>query len=462
MVEGKKIIGACSIVDAAKAIGSKSIDVGTLCTSNQIINKWARFKPERLARRDVSPSAMSNAERKANNFGLTLPTIKTSIEEAINDANAWGYLAPVSTHYMCLTDFANHEAIDNNKIEAIGYDGNAVAPIISIMGASDDNTLKFDLGRATTTQKVYGQTGVVTSEITATEDITERTDISLGDLLKNIDGTPITNYYLAFAFGKMVDGAFVLSGWKTSESPIVSEDGRLGGAIQIDLSTDEWNSEISEEDEYVYYFVASKNANTTFNKASGKFVALPFARKELATGKIVIVKNIIPEGCVVSLSNSRIGSAPQFTLLNSSALSNYTLDNIEGGQILECADLMPNYVDFTITNNGSQVAQFIRNEWTIEASKSLTGDLPTGNIRATIYKVVSSIPNEQLTDVTEGFDIAVGASVKLRIGVEDFMMYQQGNKYALPNSVATKGVRFDIKYKGSSVANFQMQVKYNY
>lgn len=463
--EGNKIINNCINLEIASIIGSASTDVGTLCRSVQNINKWARWKPEKLARRADIPGAMTNAERKANNFGLAIPTVRTSIADAANDTTAWAYPAQPLGDFACLTDFTNCEKIDEKTLAGesnytiIGYDGDAVAPFIGIQGANDDGTLVLDLGRATSQSNLFGWTGVVLqTDPNATGDTTERTHVTLGDMLANIDGKPLTEWYLAFAFGKISDGNLTLSGWKTADTPI-SADG-LAGGLDIMLTTAEWNQEISAADDYVYFFAASKNAKTTFGGGTGSFIALPFARYTVASGKLVVVRNIMPEGSVATQSTSaRIGSALQFSLGNSVAISAYSGISSLDAQTLNCAEIMPDYFDFTITNNGTQLAEFLPNEWAVEVSKSLVSDYPTGAIKANIYRVNGSMPNEQLTDITDGFDLGVGESVNLRIGVADLLLYQYGNKYALSGNVPTKIVRYDVKYKGNSILNFRLSIK---
>lgn len=465
MVEGKKIKGACSIVDVAKVLGSNSTDAGTLCRSS-LINKWARYKPEQLARRMSIPQSLTNAERKSNNFSLKIPTVHTNIVDASNDGLAWFYNQPITNEFANLDDFTNVELIDEGNTNAIGYNGEAVSPIISIMGVDESGTLTLDLGRATTTNKVYGYTGVITSEITPTSTVTDKTDIPLGDLQKDIDGTPLTDWYVAFAIGqKDSSGNIAIEGWKTANTPIVSDDDRVGGAIAIELSTDDWDIPVSASDNYVYMFVASKNAKTTFSQSSGSFIALPFASHYFASGKLIIEKNIVPAGCVITIpSNARTGAEPIFTIGNSGLISYYSGYGTMDGAVLDCATMfMPNYFDFTITNNGTTTATFLRNQFQISASKTLVSDESTGILQVKLYQVTGT-NTETVTEITSDtseFNVAAGETMKLRIGIDAFMQKKNGGTIDIPTSVGQKITNISIRYKGSSIAECLLAIKYN-
>lgn len=78
--------------DIGAVLGEASHDIGTLVKSKKIVI-WARNKPEAIG----GPEDITDAQRKANNFGLTPPSIYTSIPAyaaaayAGNLANAWSY-----------------------------------------------------------------------------------------------------------------------------------------------------------------------------------------------------------------------------------------------------------------------------------------------------------------------------------------------------------------------------------
>lgn len=458
MVEGKKIKGACSNFDVAKVLGASSVDIGTLCRSS-LINKWARFKPERLARRENNSAQLTNVERKSNNFSLKIPSVNSSIIDAVNDSSAWRYDAPVTGHFANLDDFTNCERIDEGDIFAIGYDGDAPAPIFSVGGTQEDGTLVFDLGRATLNNKVYGNvTIIMQNDMTPTDAVTSRTDISLGDMNANIDGKPLTQWYLAFAFGKKdSDGNITLEGWKTPSATLIN-DGVAGG-ISVDISNTEWNREITDEDNYYYFLVASKSAQTSFAKATGSFIALPFSNNLMATGKFIIKKNIVPEGCVVNIGK-RVGSAPTFTLSNSGNIEYYSGFGTQDSAILDCSLFMPNYFDVTIKNEGDADGEFLINEFKIEAKPTLVSDQSTGDLTPNVYQKVSGV-NELATRVDSDFNVAIGETANLRFGREDLLLYLNGGLKDMPTSVGYKQSFFYLKYKGVVIAQFRLAIKLN-
>lgn len=112
-----KIIHPVSIDDAYEATGeSYGNDV---CMSAKI-NRWAKFKPYNLNQ----PDDITDEQRKAINYGLTMPTVYDSKQTLVaglrEDGGTWGYDRPTAECMKRLTDFD-------------GYDRNAISPFGTIV-----------------------------------------------------------------------------------------------------------------------------------------------------------------------------------------------------------------------------------------------------------------------------------------------------------------------------------------
>lgn len=88
-------------------------DLGYICVNaHGKTNKWARFKPEKTG----GPSPISNAERKANNYGLK-PSISAAfngLAESAQNAKmlseiTYNYAPPSASDWQRITDWAGYE-----------------------------------------------------------------------------------------------------------------------------------------------------------------------------------------------------------------------------------------------------------------------------------------------------------------------------------------------------------------
>lgn len=464
-VSGKTIVNAASNFDVARILGENTLDVGTLCRS-ELINKWARFKPERRLNPD-SPKALTNVQRKQNNFSLRKPNLHTTIYDAGVDSESWAYLLPTTSEFACLTDFTNHEGIDN-KISAnvVGYDAKAPSPILQVLGSVLENgerVVRFDLGKVDS-NNVYGEVGLMMqTDSTPTDDITSSAVISLGDMNMTLeDGKDLTDFYMCFAFGTMSGGTFNLIGWKTPSQPLISTDeGNLGvGGITVTLSTQEFN----QVGEYTYFIVGSKNKQETLSQtitSGNTFVALPFSSSSVSRGKFIIELNVVPVGVTIA-NTDRFGETAQNTLYS---ISEYSGMGSIDAKSLDCKELMPNYFEWKITNDSSSEVNLVRSLFTIEGTPALVGTLfnsTTGDLPVTIYKVTNASLNtiEQVTE--SNLKIPANSSVTYRIGCDDLVAYMNGIKQIFPDSIATKTIVFKLKYKGNLVDSFFLSCHYNY
>lgn len=112
-VSNGKVTAPVSLYDVMTALGESKEDVGTLCMSSKI-NKWAKFKPYNIDQ----PADITDAQRKAVNFGLTFPAVynsKSTLIAGLKGNTTWNYERPSETCMKRITDFD-------------GYDHNAVAP----------------------------------------------------------------------------------------------------------------------------------------------------------------------------------------------------------------------------------------------------------------------------------------------------------------------------------------------
>lgn len=122
-----------SIYDIQHVLGNGSGDLGTLCRASQI-NKWAKYKPERLNKIGI----ITHAERRAHMFGFTKyaqPYNETSLlNPAKNYGQYWGYSKPRggdSNEPYRLTDFVKNPSDQQQTINLDGYRHSAAVPMTS-------------------------------------------------------------------------------------------------------------------------------------------------------------------------------------------------------------------------------------------------------------------------------------------------------------------------------------------
>ena len=122
------INGPVSISDIKTILGISSNDLATICKSSRI-NKWAVFKPEKIA----SVAGVSLDQRKANHMGLNTKSVpllkdsgsgvaKNSLSDVLAQINEWTYTKPIggSTSPYRMSDF-----LDMRSPSSLGYDHNA-------------------------------------------------------------------------------------------------------------------------------------------------------------------------------------------------------------------------------------------------------------------------------------------------------------------------------------------------
>lgn len=105
-----------SIADIQAVLGLSKNDIGGLITTGNI-NKWAKYKPEHHPNQK---SPLSNSDRAANNFGLTLPALQRNLETiAANYTSYYQYTPPASAND--LYRFPDWVKWDNGWVHGIGY-----------------------------------------------------------------------------------------------------------------------------------------------------------------------------------------------------------------------------------------------------------------------------------------------------------------------------------------------------
>lgn len=115
MIEGSKITAPINIADPYTVMGVGKLngtwyDVAHICgNTHGKINPNSRNKPERID----TPTEITDAQRKSNNFGWNIPSFQMSNlpGTASSETNLWKwqYLAPrVNTDWSRLTDFNNY------------------------------------------------------------------------------------------------------------------------------------------------------------------------------------------------------------------------------------------------------------------------------------------------------------------------------------------------------------------
>jgi hypothetical protein len=165
-----------SLGDIATALGTTSLDLGTLCTSPSI-DKWARYKP--IVHHNIG--YVSEAGRRLENYGLSATRFQQA-GRCIMPAYAWEYTRP-SSHFRAL-DFVQ-VASGGVPSTTVGYKNVGVAPCRGFYAGSDTGQLA--------TYKYYlGQNSQAAINVYA---ITTGSDFGIG--LAEMGS--LTNYYFALA-----------------------------------------------------------------------------------------------------------------------------------------------------------------------------------------------------------------------------------------------------------------------
>lgn len=117
IVNGTKIVAPVSVEDVRRVLGTATMDIGTLCTSDRI-NPWAKFKP--VAYPALSPNSLywQGADKK-NGFHLDTNTANTYTNDFVrnfyNNTDNWTYVHPAGgmDEPFRLTDFNgyNHNCV---------------------------------------------------------------------------------------------------------------------------------------------------------------------------------------------------------------------------------------------------------------------------------------------------------------------------------------------------------------
>ena len=130
-----------SLHDVAKALGSTSLDLGTLCLRPNI-NMWAKFKPMP----HDTPRPYTNDQRKARQWGL-LPVVENANKKFDSFPLLWGY--DKASGWYVLNDF-----ISDNQYEgyvhaapemvtvSISQKGNAARVVFTFNGTDDNGGIK--------------------------------------------------------------------------------------------------------------------------------------------------------------------------------------------------------------------------------------------------------------------------------------------------------------------------------
>lgn len=165
-----------SLGDIATALGTTSLDLGTLCTS-PTIDKWARYKP--IEHHNIG--YVSEAGRRLENYGLSATRFQQA-GRCIMPAYAWEYTRP-SSHFRAL-DFVK-VASGGVPSTTVGYKSVGVAPCRGFYAGSDTGQL--------TAYQYYTQQQ--TQNAINVYAITTGSDFGIG--LAEMGS--LTNYYFALA-----------------------------------------------------------------------------------------------------------------------------------------------------------------------------------------------------------------------------------------------------------------------
>ena len=387
-----RITAPVSIYDIQRALGSGSSDLGTLITTGAI-NKWARYKPERVA--NIIPG-ITFSTRKSNNFGLDVPFCNTDagsgwVADVMNkmvwaimerDYVGWNYLRPRgdrtpqggAKEYFRMVDFCRNPQEttpsangDPTPVNLQGYRHDAYFPFSAFLNM-EGATLMHDY------EGDYYEINVqLTQLLTITFTNSGGDDLHLQDF---IDLSASYGNNIAWRPVLQVFNGYVPSGgtqWYNRNQPdyevaggAITTDPQGSWSVSVDLSNANFTPYIGRT-EFFHMCIGVGCVNPTFSSwKSGEnaLFVIPYTENQLDNGEYpfyVRFKLVSYQSRRINVTQIQFFQSQTTWVVASASGSTYTI-NSNAGTLIR--------VMFTITKEPSQSLEFIGQNGSVESASN--------------------------------------------------------------------------------------------
>lgn len=331
-----EITAPVSIRDVQVTLGDGSNDLGALCQSTRI-NRWARYKPVKLAKISTIDQLDSNNQWKntatwwkatAGNCGISYNTfssvanVKTAID---NQALVWNYDPPMggASQPFRLTDFNQ-------------YIHKAIPPVWGL----------------------YAQTAILqagyTMEVGIAAGVSGDENITFGDM------PALADYYFTVAFYNSAGTSLLL----LYSSPVKIGQMTTSTDLTFEIPYDAYNGIFSNGGTYhMYGFLSTYRYTGQTSAVSGTYIPLPYEDK--AYGAPYIETTAKTSNVMVSLEASTISGIQGNRVVNWAAYVYHVTGGISGATI----QLIYASTGAVVTTNGTPQTRTI----------NVTNDIPSTN-----------------------------------------------------------------------------------
>ena len=450
----------------ARCIGATSADISTLCTSKELINKWAKYKPESNGVRVYGGEEFSLEQRQRNNFGLSLPTASQSACEVVNkiinnEDDGWEYKAIPLNQYKNIADFLHPDGTEAEPKD--GYYHNAFAPIQGIMVDGqmydyDENDSAFSLSLIANETELT--LGLACPTSGSNVDTKESVYITLQDLSATIDDVPLKECYYTLVYGNSLKGYFEVDGAISSQSPTFLGSGTIEGGGIIKLKTGNMLEGIPSNNAIYQLYLLGSTQQVNINSTSGdinvvgnKFFRLPFASTKRMQGNMYVM------------------TAPPISIQWLSVA--FDVNGTLYGAGVSGADLSTNGDVYLVGvfKNESSSAITLDSWFNLSASRNFVSESNgTGKHPATTYvyngsdltidSLKKDITSYKGNWVNSGNSLSFvgGESKVLMVGVKNLLLYNQNEQGAIelpvrpsnPDYMSAKNIQFSLSYRGTA------------
>ena len=387
-----RITAPVSIYDIQRALGSGSSDLGTLITTGAI-NKWARYKPERVA--NIIPG-ITFSTRKSNNFGLEVPFCNTDagsgwVADVMNkmvwaimerDYVGWNYLRPRgdrtpqggAKEYFRMVDFCRNPQEttpsangDPTPVNLQGYRHDAHFPFSAFLNM-EGATLMHDYDG-----DYYEINVQLTQLLTITFTNSGGDDLHLQDF---IDLSASYGNNIAWRPVLQVFNGYVPSGgtqWYNRSQPdyevaggAITTDPQGSWSVAVDLSNANFTPYIGVN-EFFHMCIGVGCVNPTFSSwKSGEnaLFVIPYTEDQIDNGEYpfyVRFKLVSYQSRRINVTQIQFFQSQTTWVVASASGSTYTI-NSNAGTLIR--------VMFTITKEPSQSLEFIGQNGSVESASN--------------------------------------------------------------------------------------------
>lgn len=247
MAENGKITAPVTVLDIARTIGVASVDLGRLCTSDNV-NKWSRYKPIGSTTANVIPQSEFKTYKEggvSKPFGLLMPVpvvgeFKTYLQagmgdveylevDALNRASVWEYAQPQKSSEVIgtikgKTIYGTENNYRCRKADFNGYVHRA-EPLFNVKWSIIDGSIVCDVRLGSVeggiTLEDMGLNGKVLNLIAVSKN---KIAIKYGDKASDnryVVGINVDNWMDAALYDTMKTYRFVLQAWRID--PILND-----------------------------------------------------------------------------------------------------------------------------------------------------------------------------------------------------------------------------------------------